>query len=325
MFAAVPVVDMHRKVSFAFLLSVIIVAGTCTLTTVAFSLVPHHRTLRFSNAKFQLSSSAPSDNTYDDYEDDNNKNAVVVDTESSDYTPNQGEALVSDMMDLLPSFSESNKLSPEQRTAIHEAIYKLEALNPNKDSPASSPLLNGVYELKYAGGYDETWALPSPTRQIALFLYSGGYSPGVFAYTMASNLPGVQLGAVEIAISRSQPRVTASVPVKLFSGMTEGSVAVVAKLEVESAIRLRETYEQIQLINTGSNGQTINRDIPEFLRYSRDLYVTYLDEDFLIVRDGSGVPEVLVRKEKQFSKSWGTEPGAVSDLMPPGDGKDAEF
>jgi hypothetical protein len=106
--------------------------------------------------------------------------------------------------------------------------------------------------------------------------------------------------------------------------MTEGSVAVVAKLEAESAIRLRETYEQIQLINT-SNGQPINRDIPEFLRYSRDLYVTYLDEDLLIVRDGSGVPEILVRKEKQFSKSWGTEPGAVSDLVPPGDGKDAEF
>jgi hypothetical protein len=40
-----------------------------------------------------------------------------------------------------------------------------------------------------------------------------------------------------------------------------------------------------------------NVDIPEALQYSRDLYIAYLDEDILIVRDGSGVPEILVRKK----------------------------
>ena len=36
-------------------------------------------------------------------------------------------------------------------------------------------LLNGVCTLKYLGGYDSTQTLPSPTRPLALFLYSGGY------------------------------------------------------------------------------------------------------------------------------------------------------
>ena len=37
-------------------------------------------------------------------------------------------------------------------------------------------------------------------------------------------------------------------------------------------------------------------DLPQAAQYSRDLYVTYVDEDLLVVRDASGVPEVLVRK-----------------------------
>lgn len=36
-------------------------------------------------------------------------------------------------------------------------------------------------------------------------------------------------------------------------------------------------------------------ELPEILQYSRDLFVTYVDEDLLVVRDGSGVPELLVR------------------------------
>jgi hypothetical protein len=42
--------------------------------------------------------------------------------------------------------------------------------------------------------------------------------------------------------------------------------------------------------------------------------VTYVDEDILIIRDASGVPELLVRKEKDFSKQWGTEPSEAEDL-----------
>lgn len=72
-------------------------------------------------------------------------------------------------------------------------------MNPTED-PTSSPLLNGVWALKYSGGYDNEWALNSPTRQIALFLYSGGYSPGLFALSLANSLPSglVELGDLEI-------------------------------------------------------------------------------------------------------------------------------
>jgi len=43
-------------------------------------------------------------------------------------------------------------------------------------------------------------------------------------------------------------------------------------------------------------GQTI--DIPEQLQYSHELYVSCVDEDILVVRDGAGVPEILVRKQR---------------------------
>lgn len=67
-----------------------------------------------------------------------------------------------------------------------------------------SPLLNGVWELHYAAGYEADWALPSRTRQLALILYSGGYSPDLFALNLANKLPSVlvDVGDLEISISR---------------------------------------------------------------------------------------------------------------------------
>lgn len=91
-----------------------------------------------------------------------------------------------------------------------------------------------------------------------------------------------------IAISRAQPRIEAKIDVKLLGGSTE-EILVKARLDVDSGIRFTETYESASVL-----GQTV--DIPEALQYSRDLYVSYVDEDVLVVRDGSGVPEILVRK-----------------------------
>lgn len=62
-----------------------------------------------------------------------------------------------------------------------------------------------------------------------------------------------------------------------------------ASLEAQSGIRLTETYESATVL-----GQSV--DLPKAVQYSRDLYITYLDEDVLVVRDGSGVPEILMRK-----------------------------
>ena len=91
-----------------------------------------------------------------------------------------------------------------------------------------------------------------------------------------------------IAISRSQPRIEAKIDVKLFGG-TEDTIEVKARLEQHSGLRFTETYESASVL-----GQAI--DLPDVLQYSRDLYVTYVDEDILVVRDAAGVPEILVRK-----------------------------
>lgn len=300
------------------LASQLLIGVTVLITnTIAFSVYPRPPSsiLSCSSSSSALfSDSSPSDTTSDDFEYQD-----VVNVESEAYEPTPGEAMVTNVMDLLPT-TLGGEITSETRSAINEALYKLEALNPTKEAPAVSPLLNGVWELRYVGGYTSDWALPSPTRQLALFLYSGGYSPGLFALSLAQKLPSqwIDMGDLEITISRVQPRVEASIKLNVLSGLLggagggESTIRVKTSLEAQSDVRLRETYESATVL-----GRTI--DLPQPLQYSRDLYVTYVDADLLIVRDATGVPEVLVRKEKTFQQNWGTEPSAIDDMMPPGE------
>jgi len=238
--------------------------------------------------------SYPSDSSEDTHftvektEDDNASSSDgTIDVENKPSTPS--ETVVTSIMDYLPStLSNSGEITAEDRASINESVLKLEALNPTED-PVYSPLLNGVWNLRYAGGYSES-KIPSPTRDLALFLYSGGYSPGLFALSLAQKLPAalVELGDLEISISRSQPRIEAKMDVQLFGG-SEDAIEVKARLQEDSGLRFTETYESASVL-----GQTI--DLPDALQYSRDLYVTYVDEDILVVRDGAGVPEILTRK-----------------------------
>ena len=257
-------------------------------------------------SRTQVSMSEPSD-TSSDY--------VTVTGEA--YEPSREEQLVSNVIDLMPpKLVGVGSISHESRNAINEAIFKLESVNPTPE-PTLSPLLNGVWELKYWGGYDDKWTLPSPTRQLALFVYSGGYSPGIFALFLLQNSPLptelLDVGDLEISISRDQPRVMAKIPIQIGLGGVDASVSVKARLEVESDRRLKETYESATVLNQ-------NAFLPSLLQYSRDIYVTYLDDDLLIIRDGSGIPEVLLRKQPKFSKEWGNEPSSIDDLTPPGEG-----
>ncbi len=123
------------------------------------------------------------------------ENTIEVENKPS----SAAESLVSSIMDYLPSsLASSGSVTPSDRASINEAILKLEALNPTED-PVYSPLLNGVWTLRYAGGYSDP-KIPSPTRDLALFLYSGGYSPGLFALGLAQKLPAqlVELGDLQI-------------------------------------------------------------------------------------------------------------------------------
>lgn len=100
--------------------------------------------------------SEPSDTSSDPFYDDD-----VVTVESENYTPTNAEALVTDVLDMIPnSFA---GIDDEKRAIINEVLLKLEALNPTKN-PCNSPLLNGVWELRYAAGYSAEGALQSPTR-----------------------------------------------------------------------------------------------------------------------------------------------------------------
>mmetsp|Transcript_1243 Transcript_1243/g.1762 ORF Transcript_1243/g.1762 Transcript_1243/m.1762 type:complete len:296 (-) Transcript_1243:65-952(-) len=266
-----------------------------------FAVAPNRRLP--STSAVSVLRSEPSDSSSDSY---SYEDAVTV--ESEPYTPTETEALVTSVLDKLPSLT--GEVSSETRTAINEALLKLEAMNPTPD-PTMSPLLNGVWEMRYAAGYASDWALPSPTRQLALFLYSGGYSPGLFALSLAQQLPTnlVEVGDLTISINREQPRIEASVGVKFFGG-TENEVIVKNRLDVESGVRIKETYESASVL-----GRSV--DLPMQIKYARDLYVTYVDEDLLVVRDASGVPEVLVRKS--YATNWGTEPGQVDDMSAPGE------
>ena len=95
----------------------------------------------------------------DEFPSDTSSDGVVT-VESEPFEPTESEALVTSIMDQLPGIGE---VSAETRATINEALLKLEAMNPT-DDPANSPLVNGVWELRYAAGYTAEWTLPSPTR-----------------------------------------------------------------------------------------------------------------------------------------------------------------
>lgn len=167
----------------------------------AFGGVARHARPSTATARFMsdYDDSYPSDSSEDTHftveESSAEEGTIDVDNKPS----TASETVVSSVMDYLPSsLASSGDISAEDRASINEAIIKLEALNPTED-PAYSPLLNGVYTLRYAGGYSES-KIPSPTRELALFLYSGGYSPGLFALGLAQKLPSqlVELGDLEI-------------------------------------------------------------------------------------------------------------------------------
>lgn len=105
----------------------------------------------------QALKSEPSDTSSDPValEDEN---VAVVGGERSEV-----EAAVSGILDILPS--SLGEVDEEERAEINEILFKLETLNPTTN-PAMSPLLNGVWELKYAGGYTSEGALASPTRYV---------------------------------------------------------------------------------------------------------------------------------------------------------------
>jgi hypothetical protein len=74
----------------------------------------------------------------------------------------------------------------DQCAEISELLLTLEKSNPTPE-PAKSAKLNGVWTLQYAGALG-AGVVDSPTREIALSIYSSSYSAGVLQQLL-SKLP----------------------------------------------------------------------------------------------------------------------------------------
>jgi hypothetical protein len=143
--------------------------------------------------------------------------------------------------------------------------------------PADSALLNGVWEV-----------------------VSGAIlSPGMIGLQVIKSLPTDLISASDVAVTiQSQsPRVSATTTLKI--GNVKVAVSITTDLTVKSPVRLSESYisGKVGEIEIPLNSLTI---------LQRDIYISYLDEDLMIVRDVFGTPEILRRKEYVSSSSEST-------------------
>lgn len=180
-------------------------------------------------------------------------------------------------------------LLPEGRPTrgrVDEMILALEKCN-TEDEPVYSEKLDGTWKVQYSGSF-APGLLASPTRELALFLY-GGFSLGNALSSFVSgafgkNL-GLKLGSKTVKIEGGRDvQATASV----VRGDATDELFYSAELMPLSARRMSEEVMSVEL------PAPIGTQQPP-LELRRSILVTYLDDEVMVVRDESGVPEVLVR------------------------------
>ncbi|KAA0043730.1 putative plastid-lipid-associated protein 13 [Cucumis melo var. makuwa] len=193
----------------------------------------------------------------------------------------------------------TGKTTDMQRIDVNERITGLERLNPTP-RPTTSPFLEGRWNFEWFG--------------------SG--SPGLAATIIFQRFPSTlaNLSKLDAFIKDGTARITANV--KLLNSI-ESKVILSTKLSVEGPLRLKEEYiegiietpsvsEQAVPVQLKSAfGQVVNtvQQLPVPIKdviagglrvplagsYQRLMMISYLDEEILIIRDTSGVPEVLTR------------------------------
>merc|ERR1712050_334641 len=109
-------------------------------------------------------------------------------------------------------------------------------------------------------------------------MYAGGFSPASFAYQVANRLPKevVQTSAIKLNILPENPKAEVTVNFTV-SNRTE-PVILRTDLDAESGCRIREKYIELEILGQAAA-------VPEALRYERLLFITYLDESLMVVRD----------------------------------------
>ncbi|CAA7057099.1 unnamed protein product [Microthlaspi erraticum] len=196
----------------------------------------------------------------------------------------------------------TGKTTNMQRIDVNERITSLERLNPSP-RPTTSPCFEGRWSFEWFGS-------GSPGLLAARVLFER------FPSTLAN------LSRMEILIKDGNAKATANI--KLLNSI-ESKIVLSSKLTVEGPLRLKEEYTEGML----ESPTVIEEAVPEQLKvalsqatitlqqlpavvkdtlanglriplsgsFERFFMISYLDEEILIVRDTSGVPEVLTRLE----------------------------
>ncbi|KAL7098042.1 hypothetical protein ACP275_10G180800 [Erythranthe tilingii] len=194
----------------------------------------------------------------------------------------------------------TGKTTDMQQIDVNERIVGLEKLNPTP-RPTTSPYLEGRWNFEWFGS-------GSPGLVAAKFLFER-FPPAI-----------ANLTKLDVVIKDGYAKISANV--KLFNSI-ESSFIVSTKLSVEGPLRMKEEYieglfespkvneESIPEQLRGTFGQAVStmQQLPVPIKdavagglkvplggsVSRLFMISYLDEEILIIRDSSGVPEVLTR------------------------------
>ncbi|XP_058212249.1 probable plastid-lipid-associated protein 13, chloroplastic [Rhododendron vialii] len=194
----------------------------------------------------------------------------------------------------------TGKTTDMQRIDVNERIIGLERLNPTP-RPTTSSFLEGRWNFEWFGS-------GSPGLFAARFIFQR------FPPTLAN------LSKMDIVIKDRYAKITA---IMRLLNSVESKFVVSTQLSVEGPLRMKEEYvegvlelpkvdeESIPEQLRGPFGQAVStvQQLPGSIRdavasglkvplsgtFQRLFMISYLDEEILIIRDSSGLPEVLTR------------------------------
>jgi len=203
--------------------------------------------------------------------------------EDLDSGDNQAGASVS-LQDLLQTNDFLVPGNPELRKEIEACVVELERENPVKEKMVDSDLLEGSWEIAF------TSQTKGGMLGLQVLAWISSQSRGIF------NLKEVQLGISKNKSSRRPEQewngewiVEAKVKVSLLTG--EEDVVVTTVLKPTGDKTLSETYISVE-------AAFLRLPLPRLLPppLQRSIELTYLDEDILVSRDGTGV-DILLKNE----------------------------
>ncbi|KAK7345154.1 hypothetical protein VNO77_15665 [Canavalia gladiata] len=207
----------------------------------------------------------------------------------------------------------SGKTTEWQKIDVNERITGLERLNPTP-RPTTSPFLEGQWNFEWFGS-------GSPGLFAARFIFE------IFPSSLAN------LSKMDVFIKDGNAKITANM--RLLNSI-ENKVILSTKLSVEGPLRMKEEYVEGVLVSPtiiedrvpeqlkGALGQATNalQQLPAPIRdpvasglkiplsgsFQRLFMISYLDEEILIIRNTSGMPEVLTRLDASPSSLGDSSP-----------------